>query len=303
MTQKSERRIEKKTSRTAEFTCFSRACSYLESDSFYHSDDYISIRLIPKMLKLLIKSGFIRHFFMKKMGPTGIYEYVIARTKYFDEITKKTLDSGIEQVLIFGAGFDSRAIRFHEFAPDVKFFELDSPTTQNAKIKQYHDRNIPVNPNLIFISINFEKETILERLNDCGFHHGKKSLFILEGLIMYLNEKSVEETFNAVSQFAGSGSIIIFDSLFKNVIKNGDIYYGGRDISKLATKSKESYQFGLEKEDLDKFLEKFELTLLETLDADSLEKRYFEDNLGVHIDGKMNNTHFIILVEKKKKNF
>jgi len=61
----------------------------------------------------------------------------------------------MEQILIFGAGFDSRAIRFAGKNMKTKIFELDSLHTQTAKIKQYRKRGISIPKNTIFIPINF----------------------------------------------------------------------------------------------------------------------------------------------------
>ena len=109
-------RIETTTSRTAEWTCVSRAASSLESDNHYRSDDHIALLLVPTFLKLLLKLTthipLIRRFYSQVLAPKGIYEYTIARTKYIDAVFKETLADGFDQILIFGAGFDTRALRF-----------------------------------------------------------------------------------------------------------------------------------------------------------------------------------------------
>jgi O-methyltransferase involved in polyketide biosynthesis len=121
---KEARRIESKSSRTADFTCMYRAASYLEKNELYKSEDYIAPRLLPGLIKFLVKYKLIN--FNWTFFPKGIYEYVIARTKYIDNIFKESIENGIDQILIFGAGFDSRAIRFTEKNIKTKIFELDS---------------------------------------------------------------------------------------------------------------------------------------------------------------------------------
>ena len=128
-----KRRIEEKTSRTAEYTCSSRAASYYEKNRFYHSDDHIAAEMVPWYVKPLIWNGFIRRSLLSVMAPKGAYEYVIARTKYIDEVFERAVSDGIEQILIFGAGFDSRSIRLLPPGSHVKVFEVDAPFTQNAK--------------------------------------------------------------------------------------------------------------------------------------------------------------------------
>ena len=107
-----KKRIETRTSRTAEWTCVSRAASSLESDSHYRSDDYIALLLVPTFIKLLLHIPLVRRLFTRFISPKGIYEYTIARTKYIDAVFKDILAQGFDQILIFGAGFDTRALRF-----------------------------------------------------------------------------------------------------------------------------------------------------------------------------------------------
>jgi len=107
---KRARRIDSKSSRTADYTCMYRAASYLEKNELYKSEDYIAPRLLRGLIKFFVKHKLINYNWI--FFPKGIYEYVIARTKYIDNIFKESIENGIEQILIFGAGFDSRALRF-----------------------------------------------------------------------------------------------------------------------------------------------------------------------------------------------
>ncbi len=181
-----KRRIESDTSRTAQMTCISRAISFLETNSWYKSDDYISVRLLPNLMRFLIRFTSFRRLISRKITPKGMYEYVIARTKYIDAVFRQVLSRQFNQILILGAGFDTRALRFHHEAGATRMFELDVPITQNAKINQYRKRGLTIPPNLTFISIDFDKELLSTKLKEAGFAAGVRSLFILEGLLMYL---------------------------------------------------------------------------------------------------------------------
>ena len=106
------KRIEKKSSRTAVYTCMARAAAYYDKNTYYHVDDYIAPRLLPRILNILLKFRIIN--LRSKSRLNGIYEYVIARTKYIDEIFQNGIQNNFSQILIFGAGFDSRGIRFSD---------------------------------------------------------------------------------------------------------------------------------------------------------------------------------------------
>jgi len=81
----------------------------MERNEFYHSDDSMAPRLLPQGVKLLLRCKLMN--LKWPIFAKGIYEYVIARTKYIDEKVKEALEEGVDQIFIFGAGFDTRANR------------------------------------------------------------------------------------------------------------------------------------------------------------------------------------------------
>ncbi len=292
-----QRRVEHKTSRTAEMTCMSRASSYFEKNPLYKSNDYIAPILLPKFMKLIVRFPATRSILMNKFAPKGIYEYVIARTKLIDEAFINAIDDNFDQILIFGAGFDSRSIRFSNYKSKIKIFELDAPPTQIAKRKQYHKRKIEVPKNLTFIPIDFEKEALTKKLSESGFKKGKRSLFILEGLVMYLQKESVDETFKVISEYAGKESRVIFDFIHLSIFEDNFKLYGQKEIIKMVSDSDEKWHFGLEYEKINEFLSKYNLKLIENYDSKKLEDKYFKNKDGF-IESKINETHCIAIAEK-----
>lgn len=282
-------RIETDISRTAEMNCSLRAASFFEKDTKYNSDDYIAPKLLPKLLLPIVKSKLIRKLIMEYITPKGIYEYIIARTKYFDEVTEKALSNNFNQIFIFGAGFDSRAIRFGRLNKTTIFYELDAYHTQNAKIEQYKKRNINIPENLIFIPINFNNENIRDKLDKCGFNRNKTSLFLLEGLLMYLDENAVIDIFKIIKEFSVTGNWLIFDFIFKSVLRKEKKYYGESDIYKKVNKYNEAWKFGIEDKDVKKYFEKMGFKVLDISNSKKLEKKYFfADNINL-----INGTHSI----------
>ena len=57
-----------------------------------------------------------------------------ARTRFFDDQVLAAVRAGVPQVVICGAGYDDRALRFR--SPGVRFFELDHPATQADKARR-----------------------------------------------------------------------------------------------------------------------------------------------------------------------
>jgi len=294
---KDTKRISIKTSRTAEMTCVSRAASYFEKKLQYKSDDYIAPKLLPLFLFLLIKVGAIRRIYKNKLSPKGIYEYVIARTKFIDAIFRNAVTNGFDQVLILGAGFDSRGIRFLKDDSTMKVFELDAPVTQTAKINQLRNRKIPINKNIIFIPIDFDKESLRDKLIDSGFDKKKRSLFILEGLIMYLNQEAVDSTFKTIGEFAGTNSEIVFDYIYASVLRRENLYFGENEILDIVAKANEAWTFGIEKGEIEVFLRKYNFRLIGNHDSEDLENKYFRNEEG-RIIARINGTHCIAYAKK-----
>lgn len=293
----SERRIETATSRTAQWTCVSRAASSLESDSHYRSDDHIALLLVPAFLRTSLYIPWVRRFYSRVVAPKGIYEYTIARTKYIDAVFREVLAQGFDQILIFGAGFDSRALRFQAEAGDTKVFELDVPITQQAKLGEYQRQGLQIPADVVFISIDFDRESLPDKLEGAGFDRGGRSLFVLEGLLMYLQPESVDETFRVIADFAGEGSEVVFDYVRAPVLRGEGLYYGEAEIVASVTKAGERWYFGIEDGELDPFLQKYGFRVREHRDAQDLERAYFTGASG-EIVGRVNGTHCLVRAVK-----
>ncbi|MFX1452518.1 MAG: class I SAM-dependent methyltransferase [Promethearchaeota archaeon] len=289
---KIRRRIEKKSSRTAAMTCVSRASSFYEKSPFYKSNDNIARRLLPKLIHFLIKSRRMRSLLLKKLAPNGIYEYVIARTKFIDEIFLNAILNNFDQILLFGAGFDSRGIRLTDKNERTKIFELDVKTTISDKLKQYKKRKIDPG-NVVYVEIDFNKDKIGDKLKTAAFQDNKKTLYILEGITMYLDEAAVNEDFRFITQSAGRGSELVFDYIYDSVLKEMNLYYGEQEIFQRVKKSGEAWTFGIVKEEIINFLSQQGLELIEHMDSNKLEEKYFKDKDN-KIVGKVNGTHCIV---------
>lgn len=286
------RRIETKTSRTAETNCLIRVLSYQEKRPEYRSGDRISPVIMNDGVKLLIKIPFAREWF-KKLCPFGMYEYVVARTKYIDEAFERALCDGTKQVLILGAGFDTRAVRFADKSGGVKIFELDAPVTQHAKLLRYRQKRIALPENAVFVPIDFDRQSIGERLAESGFERGKKCLFVMEGLIMYLRPESVNALFGTICALSGAGSRMVFDFVKASVVRREASYAGAEAMTKSLSKYNEEFHFGMEPEEVGAYLSKYAYQPLEVLESGAIEARYFR-NVSGGLPGKVSETHCLV---------
>lgn len=299
MKNKKSARIETKSSRTADFACLLRAASYVDKRECYAGPDGIAYMLVPPFLKFIARSRWLFKLFSQPFFPSGMYEYVIARTKYFDTAFKEALEQSFDQIVIFGAGFDSRAMRFSELNKGTKVFELDAPTTQQEKLKALKMKKLVIPENLIFVPIDFNKEKVADKIAQAGFVSGKKSLFLLEAVTMYLPPEAIESTFRFIEDVAGRGSMIVFDYIYAGVLRKESKYYGERETSlKTLAKVGEEWIFALEEGEDERFLSRHGFSLKDHSGKPELEYRYFRNSKG-EIVGEINGTGAMVTGVRK----
>lgn len=288
------RRIETKSSRTAAYNCFSRGCATREKNPRFRGSDYFAELMFPPLAKLALNLPPLRKYLMRKMFPPGIYEYVFARTKVMDTVFKEALDECVAQIVLLGAGFDTRAMRFASHNRGTKVFELDVATTQQAKVDMLHKRHIPLPDGLIFTPIDFDKQNIFEILSKAGYTTGQRSLFLWEGVTMYLTAQAVDDTLNFIHQSAASGSRVCFDYLYASVLRQENRYYGEKDIYKIVAGAGEGWTYGLEDGSIEPFMSQRGFELVAHFTPSDLERLYLTDEDG-KLHGRVNGTHCIVI--------
>ncbi len=294
---KNRKRIENRSSKTAAYTCMCRASSYLEKSPYFMSGDNISVQLLPKFIKFLIKLHILN--LKGKISPVGIYQYVIARTKFIDDIFEEAVGNGFKQILILGAGFDSRAIRFVSSKNEIKVFEIDSYHTQKAKSQQLNKRTIHIPKNNIYIPMDFEKEDLTTKIKESCFNPIEKTLYILEGLTMYLSQDTIDYIFHFIDSSSAPGSLIVFDYIHESVLKRKGKYYGESAIYRRVKKDNEQWTFGIISDEIKNFLIKHHLNLIEHLDSNDMENKYFKNEFGNFLT-RINGTHCLVLAQKSE---
>jgi methyltransferase (TIGR00027 family) len=270
--------------------------SFYERDPLYKGADWVAPKLLPAKMQPLVRMGITRRILRRVMGPQGVYEWVIARTRYIDKALSRACSEGFTQVLVFGAGFDSRGVRFSAELKGITLFELDAPTTQKMKIEQFQVRGVQVPPNVVLVPIDFEKDSVEEKLKAAGYRWNQKTLVILEGVLQYLNPQAVDATFTTIRAIVGAGSRITFDHAYAAVLRGEGSAYGQDRMIKGVSRFGESWQFGLDESDLPGFLEKHRLVLADKKSPKELEELNFKGPDGV-LRGRINGTQGIVTAE------
>jgi methyltransferase (TIGR00027 family) len=288
------RTIEHKASNTAAYTCFSRACANREQDLRFRGPDDMAWVMLPVFAKCIASVPFLRRFFMRKVAPPGIYEYVLARTKLLDEIFVQALETGFPQIVLLGAGFDTRALRFASQYGGTKVFELDVATTQRPKIDILNRKGIALPEELVFVPIDFNRESPSEVLTAAGYEEKQRNLFIWEGVTMYLTPEAVNGTLAFIRESAAAGSIVVFDYVYASVLRREKGYYGEAEIYETVSRAGEGWTFGLEEGEVEAFLAERGFEIVAHYTPDDLEEAYLTAEDGAHF-GRINGTHCIVV--------
>jgi methyltransferase (TIGR00027 family) len=169
----------------------------------------------PSYLRYRISGKNKGSISLKEEGEEGMgIDVPITRTIHFDNFINKTKDE-IEQFVVMGAGYDTRSYRDLK-RNDLKFFELDQLKTQKLKIRCLNKANIDTS-HVTFVEVDFSKGNWYKKLEDAGYEPGKKSIFLWEGVTLYLSENDVRKTLKEIKEHTAAGSILLADFYSKRL--------------------------------------------------------------------------------------
>ncbi len=150
---------------------------------------------------------YVNH--IKRRG-NGEIEYVLSRVRYIDDYLWMCLKDTIQQLVILGAGYDCRAYRFDDLKK-IKVFEVDLPTVQQDKKTKLAKILGALPKNVIFVPVDFNQESLEKALAEYGYEESLVTLFIWEGVTVYISQEAADGVLNFVVNESGAGSSIIFD--------------------------------------------------------------------------------------------
>ena len=145
---------------------------------------------------------------------------VHVRTRHIDDVLAESLRAGATQVVILGAGLDSRAYRFGDALRGVRVFELDLPQTQNYKKTRVREVLGSLPAHVTYAPIDFATQDLATVLKGAGYDPAKRTLFIWEGVTMYVPEAGVDATLRAIAANAARGSRIVFDYFTERALRD-----------------------------------------------------------------------------------
>ena len=267
-----------RTSRTAQYMAFFRALETKRKNKLF-SDPYaiyfldFKLRLITCLSRYSVIAKYISNTIQKKIP--GALSSGIARTKYIDELLETAISNNVKQVIILGAGFDTRAIRL-DFLKSIPVIEIDHPNTSNFKAKIYQNRIGRIPENVKFLQIDFNNQNLDQLALEHNLDFSKPTATIWEGVTNYLSEEAVKNTFSFISKFA-KNSYVIFTYVHKEILYNPSSFLGGEKLLEDLKELEEHWTFGFIPSELPDYLKQFDIELIEDLGADEYRERFLPD--------------------------
>ena len=198
---------------------------------------------------------------------------VVVRTRFIDDALREALTAGLDQVVLLGAGFDSRAHRIPGIER-TRVFEVDHPDTQAAKRERVR-RTLGEEPaHVTYVPVDFARQDLGAELAAAGFRSGARTFFVLEGVVSYLTPEAVDANFRYVAETSGPGSQIAFTYLHSGVIDGSHRPMGSGQARARVTAAGEPWRFGFDPAELPAYLADRGLELLEDVSPAEAAPRY-----------------------------
>ena len=170
----------------------------------------------PYADRFVMGAGFIKlmghkfsAWFGKKLAP-GLHEHLIARTRFIDDLIEKAANSGAEQYVILGAGYDLRAHRL-DLPSSLRIFEVDQAEVQARKRSKLPE-NLTNAANVTYVTVDFTHQSLAEQLTAAGFDKSKPTVFTLEGVSQYITKEAVSSTIEELATLIQTTSATFFIS-------------------------------------------------------------------------------------------
>lgn len=194
------------SSRTAIGVAALRAAHQLVDTEPRVLDDPIILKLLGIETLDTIREDRARY---QTPGSLALRSHIVLRSRYAEDRLAQAVARGVTQYVILGAGLDTFAYRQPAWARDLRIFEIDRAPTQREKKERLSLSRVFVPDNVVFGSIDFEREKLVDTLVKYGVDLAKPTFFSWLGVTMYLTEAAVLEVLRGVARFP-KGSEIVF---------------------------------------------------------------------------------------------
>jgi methyltransferase (TIGR00027 family) len=206
----------------------------------------------------------------------------VARTRWIDDELRTALCDGAEQVVILGAGFDTRGYRMEELR-GKRVIEVDHPNTMRVKRARLAGCERRCGERVTRVPVDLSRDSLEDALRRGGYDRGAKTVFLWEGVTNYLLEAAVRRTLGTIAD-AAPGSWAIFTYVHSDVLRAPEKFAGGLRLTRMLEAIGEQWTFGLNPAEANDFVASSGLRLIEDVGSVNYRARYMGAT-GEHMRG------------------
>jgi len=240
-----------RASRSAEGVAAKRAIETLKPEAVRIVSDPYAHALVPGGIMFSMSMWIIKSGLYERIAP-GAAAFIVGRERYIDDYLTAYLSAGLDQVVILGAGFDTRAFRIPGIE-HTRVFEIDQPATQAVKLARLSKVIDPLPAYVTFIPADLNTQPLGEVLRNGGYDAQGKTLFIWQGVIYFLTPEGVDRTLAFIAEHSGPDSAVIFDYIYNETLHDTTHGYG-KALARAGKVSGEPYVFGSDRGQVGSFL-------------------------------------------------
>jgi methyltransferase (TIGR00027 family) len=264
---------------SAEAAAALRAAGAAARDELVRGPDRLAARFVATgpRLTAIVKIPLLRGLaprVAERLLP-GSYWFEMARVKHMDGVLRREIGAGARQLVILGAGFDSRAHRFADRLADVRTFEVDHPVTASAKRARVRRIFGGLPRHVRYVDADLSVRGQLEkRLAIAGYRRELRTLVIWSGVTPYIPEDGVDAVLRWLRRDTAPGSSIVFDYAYREAVEDRSFFYGAPQLKRRVAEGGEPLSFGVDRDAIETFVTARGLELVSDFGPDELERRY-----------------------------
>ena len=267
-----------KASRTAQYMAFFRALETQGRPARRLFDDPYALALLSGTLRTFARLacfpilGRLVHGVLELGWPYTRSSGVV-RTRAIDDSVRQGIKGGARQLVLLGAGFDSRGLRLEEVRT-IAVFEVDHCATQQEKKKRLQVCIGRLPANIRYVAVDFERDNLGRKLIEAGFEAEIPAVVVWEGVISYLTESAVQGTFALLAQLLAPSSSLIFTYMHKGALDGSKNFPGARRWRSWVSFSGEPFIYGLDPDTLGDMLKPIGFSLQSDASTEEIAGHY-----------------------------
>jgi methyltransferase (TIGR00027 family) len=229
----------------------------------------------------------------------GVNGAIVARIRFIDEYLLECTAGGFEQLVILGAGFDTRAYRFEDVKNNLRVFEVDHPATQQVKVEKIKEIFGTLPEHVVYVPVVFGADRFDRKLLEKGYNPELKTLFIVEGLLMYIPPPAADGLLSFIVNTSGRGSSLIADYFSVPVIKGTSPLKEAQVLKQFVESEGAPLQFGIEEGKVEAFFEARGFEAVTHVSPASCKEKYFKNaSFDRAVSSMFNFVHATVLPKK-----